>query len=418
MIRIDEAIQRILNIISPSGVEKVSLLEALHRVCGEEVRATRKIPPYDYSMRDGYAVRYEDIKGASPESPVCLKEIGTLRAGSLPEKRVQKGEAIRIMTGAPIPVGADTVIPHEDCRKEGEFISIFSVVQSGGFIKKAGEEVEEGDQILSKGDLIRFFDIERLSSLGRSTITVYQKPRVAILSIGDELADLDEPSDGVRIISSNLYAIAAQVMEYGGVPIRLGIVKDQKEAIQEKISEGMRADLLISSAGTSTGDYDFVKEVLLEMDAKLIFSEVAMKPGKSTAFWIWNGKPVFNLPGNPLASLIAFEELVRPAILKMMGHRHLFRPAVEAILEKEIKKEPGFCHVLCGSISFKEGGFSVIPLSLKGEGVRKSIKNANGLIVIPEDRGWIRPGEKVKVQLLDLNLIQGVGYDSHHFNCG
>ncbi len=404
MIPVNEAIRRILNIISPSGVERVSLSEALHRVSGEEVRATRKIPPFDYSMRDGYAVRHEDVKEASADSPIRLREVGSLRAGYFSKKGVERGEAIRLMTGALIPDGADTVIPLEDTHKEGDFIYILKPVSHGDFIRKAGEEVRGGEQILAKGDLIRPFEIEILASQGHSTITVYQKPRVAILSIGDELADLDEPLDGVRIISSNLYAIAAQVMECGGIPIRLGIVKDQKEAIREKILEGMKADIFISSAGTSSGDYDFVKEVFGEIGAEMIFSQIAMKPGKSVAFWLWNGKPVFNLPGNPLASLISFEELVRPAILKMMGQRQLFRPVVEAILEGDVKKELGVRRFIFGLVSFKNGSFFVNPLSQKGLATRMSLKDANGLVVIPEDQDWLKAGEKVKVQLLQFNF--------------
>lgn len=408
MISVDEAIQRILTTISPLGLEKVSLLEAFHRVCGEEVKANRKFPPADFSMMDGYAVRYEDIKRASPDSPVRLREIGVLRPGLFPLRKVQRGETIRIMTGAPIPEGVDTILPLEETDKEGEFISVTKPVPAGRFIRKAGEEVKEGDQILSMGDLISSFQIERLALLGRSTVTVYQKPRIGILSIGDELVDVDGPLNEATIISSNLYAISAQVLECGGIPIRLGIVKDKKEVIQEKIIEGVRTDLLISSAGTSSGDYDFVKEVLVGLRAEMIFSEVAMRPGKSVAFWRWNGKPIFNLPGNPMASWVSFEELVRPALLKMMGHRQLFRPLVDATLEEDIRKDPGFRHLLFGLVSFKGGSFFVTPLTQKGYSMRNSIKSPNGLIIILENQEWLRAGEKVKVKLFDLNFFQGV----------
>ena len=185
-----------------------------------------------------------------------------------------------------------------------------------------------------------------LASVGRSSISVYQRPLVAILCTGEELVDVDEGMDEVKIISSNSYTLAAQVKECGAIPIQLGIAKDRKEEIQEKLQQGIRADVLISSAGISVGDYDFVKDALNDLGMKMIFWKVAMKPGKPVAFWTMDGKPVFSLPGNPVSSMVSFEQFVRPSLLKMMGHRQLFRPVIEAILKEDIRKEPGRRHFI------------------------------------------------------------------------
>ncbi len=404
VIPIKEALRRILSTIPLLGTERVFLLEALNRISGEEVVATRNLPFYAHSKRDGYAVRYEDVKEASPDSPIRLKEIGEVRAGFFSEKRVQKGEALRIMTGAPIPEGADTIIPLEETQKEDRFVHILRAFSPGQFIRKEGEEVRIGDRVLSAGELVRPYEIGLLASLGRSTLHVYQRPRVALLATGEELIDVDEPFGGAKIISSNLYTLTSQVRECGAYPIRLGIVRDQKEEMKGKILEGLRSDLVITSAGTSAGDYDLTREVIREMGGELIFSQVAMKPGKTVAFWRLNGKPIFNLPGSPMACMISFEELVRPALLKMMGHLQVFRPAVEGKLKEDLPGEGGLYRFIYGRVSFEQGAFWVTPILPKDPGWSELMRKANGLITIPEDQEAMKAGDRVSVQLLDLNF--------------
>ncbi|MDO9350859.1 MAG: molybdopterin molybdotransferase MoeA, partial [Deltaproteobacteria bacterium] len=353
MITVEEALEQILSHIQPLGFEKVSILDALGRVIAEDMIAPRDLPPYDNSGMDGYAVRHEDIQAASEKSPVRLEVIEDLRAGFVSEKKVQKGQAIRIMTGAPIPKGADTVAPVEETERGNGFVFILKTSFPGGYIRRAGEDVKRGDLVISAGDTIRPSEIGMLASMGRSFVSVYQRPSVAILCTGEELVDVGESLDGVKIVSSNSYTLAAQVRECGAIPIQLGIAKDRKDEIKEKVLQGLRADVFISSAGVSVGDYDFVRDVLKELGVEMIFWKVAMKPGKPVAFWMFDGKPAFSLPGNPVSSMITFEQFVRPSLLKMMGHRQIFRPVIEAVLKEEIRKEPGKRHFIRAKVSFE-----------------------------------------------------------------
>jgi len=400
MISVDEALNKILSHIQPLGFEKVSILDALGRVIAEDMIAPRNLPPYDNSGMDGYAVRYEDIRDASEKNPGRLEVIEDLRAGFISAKTIQKGQAIRIMTGAPIPEGADTVVPVEETERGNGFVFILKAGFPGGYIRRAGEDVKRGDRVITKGDIIRPSEIGMLASMGKSFVPVYQRSSVAILCTGEELVDVGENLDGVKIVSSNSYTLAAQVRECGAIPIQLGIARDEKEEIRAKILQGLRSDVFISSAGVSVGDYDFVRDVLKELGVEMIFWRVAMKPGKPVAFWMFNGKPAFSLPGNPVSSMITFEQFVRPSLLKMMGHRQIFRPVIEAVLKEEIRKEPGKRHFIRAMVSFENDGYSVTTTGPQGSGILRSMVRANGLIIIPEDCEIVRAGEKVKVQLL------------------
>lgn len=404
MITVDEALDRILSHIQPLGAEKVSILEALGRVIAEDIYAHRDIPPLDNSGMDGYAVRWEDIQNASPNHPVRLEVIEDLPAGFISTKILGRGQAIRIMTGAPIPKGADTVVPVEETKKENGVVLILKAMHRGQNIRKAGEDVKKGDRVISGGDLIRPAEIGMLATVGRSFVSVYQRPMVAILCTGEELVDVDESLDEVKIVSSNSYTLVAQVKECGAIPIQLGIARDQKETIKEKLRQGIRADVIISSAGVSVGDYDFVKDVLNELGMEMIFWRVAMRPGSPLAFGTIDQKPVFGLPGNPVSSMISFEQFVRPSLLKMMGYSQIFRPIIEAILKEDICKEPGKRHFVRASISFEKGCYFVATTGAQGSGILRSMVKANGLIIIPEDQEIVKAGEKVKVQLLYRNF--------------
>jgi molybdopterin molybdotransferase len=401
MISVDEALDKILSHVLPLGFEKVSLLDALGRVIAEDIHARRNIPPLDNSAMDGYAVRSEDVRKASQDRPVRLAVIEDLPAGSVPTQAVEKGKAIRIMTGAPIPKGADAVVPVEVTEKEEDFVLIFNGAGLGENIRESGEDVKQGDRVISRGDRVRPAEVGMLASVGRAFVSVYQIPLVAILCTGDELVDVDGDLDGVKIISSNSYTLAAQVKDCGAMPLQLGIAKDRKEEIGEKLRQGIRADVLISSAGVSMGDYDFVKDVMKQLGMEMIFWKVAMRPGQPLAFGTIREKPVFGLPGNPVSSMISFEQFVRPSLLKMMGCRHIFRPVVEATLKEEIKKMVGRRYFVRGTVSLERDQYVVTTTGEQGSGILRSMVKANGLIVIPEDREIVRAGEKVRVQLLD-----------------
>ena len=404
MITVEEALDRILSHVQPLGSEKVSLLEALGRVIAEDLYAPRDLPPYDNSGMDGYAVKYEDIQNISPNHPVALEVVGDLPAGFISSKSIEKGQAIRIMTGAPIPKGADTVIAVEETEKKDGFVLISKAVPLGENIRRSGENVKKGDRILLTGDLIQPAEVGMVASVGRSFISVYQRPLVAILCTGDELVDVDGDINEIKIVSSNSYTLAAQVKDCGAIPVRLGIAKDRREEIEKRLRQGIRADVLISSAGVSVGDYDFVKAALNDLGMEMVFWRVAMKPGKPLAFGTINGKPVFGLPGNPVSSMVSFEQFVRPSLLKMMGHRQLFRPIIEAVLKEDIHKEPGRRHFIRSFVFFEKNHYFVLPTGAQDSGILRSMIRANGLIVILEDREIVRAGEKVKVQLLDRNF--------------
>jgi molybdopterin molybdotransferase len=404
MITVEEALDKILSHIQPLGFEKISILEALGRVIAEDIYAPRDIPPLDNSGMDGYAVRYEDVKQATSNHPIRLEVIEDLPAGFVSSKTVVKGQAIRIMTGAPIPKGADAVVPVEDTKKVDGSVLVLKSIPLGEHIRKAGEDVKKGEGVISAGDLIRPAEIGMLASIGRSFVKVYQRPLVSILCTGEELVDVDEGLGEGKIVSSNSYTLTAQVRDCGAIPIQLGIAKDQKEEIKEKLRQGTRADVIISSAGVSIGDYDFVRDALNDLGMEMVFWKVAMKPGKPLAFGTINKKPVFGLPGNPASSMVSFEQFVRPSLLKMMGHRQIFRPIVEAVLKEDIRKEPGRRHFIRAFVSFEKDHYFVTMTGSQGSGILRSMVRANCLIVIPEDREVVRAGEKVKVQLLDRDL--------------
>ncbi len=404
MITVEEALDKILSHIQPLGFEKVSILESQGRIIAEDIYAPRDIPPLDNSGMDGYAVRHEDIQHASSSQPVRLEIIEDLPAGSVSKKTLEKGQAIRIMTGAPIPRGADAVVQVEDTTKEDRFAQIFRSVPLGENIRRAGEDVGKGDRVISKGDLIRPAEVGMLASVGRSFVSVFQRPLVAILCTGEELVDVDGRLDEVKIVSSNSYTLTAQVKDSGAIPIQLGIARDRKEDIEEKLRQGMRADVLVSSAGISVGDYDLVKDVLKDLGMEMVFWKVAMKPGKPLAFGTIAGKPAFGLPGNPVSSMVSFEQFVRPSLLKMMGHHQLFRPTIEAILKEDIQKEPGRRHYIRALVSFEKDRYFVTTTGAQGSGILRSMVRANGLVVIPENQEKVRAGEKVLVQLLDRSF--------------
>ena len=404
MISVDEALNRILARIQVLGLEKVDIMSSLGRVIGEDILAPRDIPPLDNSAMDGYAVRSTDIKEASRESPVSLKVIEDLPAGTLPKGSVGKGQAIRIMTGAPIPPGADTVVMVEDTEKAGEKVRVFQAVPAEENTRRTGEDVKKGDRVISKGSIIRAAEVGMLATVGRAFVYMYQKPVVAIFCTGDELVDVDEGVEDHKIVSSNSYTLSAQVMECGALPLQLGIAKDVSAEIEEKFRQGLRADVIVSSAGVSVGDYDMIKDVLGGIGFEMDFWGVAMRPGQPLAFGTIGGNPTFGLPGNPVSSMVSFEQFVRPSLLKMMGHKNLFRPVVEAILKEEIRKKPGRRHFMRAKLSLEEDRYVVTTTGPQGSGILNSMVEANGLLIIPEEKTEIKLGEKVRVQILDRSF--------------
>jgi len=403
MISVEEAIRRILEQIPRLGKERLPILQSLGRVLAEDVVAPRSIPPWNNSAMDGYAVRWKDIRGASAKKPVELKVLADLPAGQVFKGEVGLGEAVRIMTGAPLPRGADTVVQVEDTEKCGSRVRIFVSLEKGKNIRLAGEDVQVGERILEEGTLIQAAHIGMLASLQRSFVSVYQRPRVAVLSTGNELLEIDDPWEEGKIVNSNSYTLAAQIAECGGQPLQLGIARDHPEDLSEKIRQGLVADLLVTSGGVSVGDYDLVKGMLKDL-GKMNFWKVAMRPGQPLAFGVVFGKPLFGLPGNPVSAMVSFEQFVRPSILKMSGHRKLFRPTRKAVLQEDIEKKAGLIYFLRCRLIAKEGRTYATTTGEQGSGILSSMVKAQGLMVLAQEKNLVRAGEEVNVILLDPSL--------------
>jgi len=398
--RLEDALTVVLDTAPVLGMEKISLLDALGRVLAEDIIADRDNPPWDNSAMDGFAVRYEDIKQEhAVTTPTVLKVIEDVPAGRFPTKTVGKGEAIRIMTGAAVPQGADTVLKVEDTEATPTSVKVFKPEQQGANIRPKGEDVRAGDCIIPKGKVIRPAEAGMLAILAKPFVFVYQRPRVAILSTGDELADLDERLTDEKIINSNSYGIAASVREAGGLPHLLGIAKDNPEDLKAKIRQGLNADILVLSGGVSMGDYDFTRPVFQELGAEMNFWKLAIRPGQPVAFGKIGKTLAFGLPGNPVSSMVTFEQLVRPAMLKMCGHSDLTRPVVQAVLQERFSKRPDRRHFLRGILWMERGMLMVRTTGPQGSGILTSLVKANGLIDIPIEVEKLKPGDVVNVQV-------------------
>jgi len=416
MISVEEALEKVLSYVEVLEPEQKPILECLGQVLAEDVYSTIDIPPLDNSAMDGYAVRADDTRGASESSPRCLSVVGELAAGSLPTREVRPGAAIRIMTGAPLPEGADAVVRFEDTdevdrklsRSDLSQIGILCQGEKGLNVRCRGEDIARGELILKRGKLLRPSEIGVLASLGRSAALVVRRPVVAILSTGDELIGLDQPLAPGKIHDSNTYIIAAEISRYGGIPRILGIGRDSVQSLTEKIDEGLSADMLITSGGVSKGDYDMVKDVLAKR-GEIGFWTVRMKPGKPIAFGIMKkmergrekNVPHLGLPGNPVSSMITFEQFARPAILKMLGKEVLAKPAIQAIIGDNLVNSDGR-RLFARVVVTKRGGQYYASLTgPQGSGILTSMAKANGLAIIPENSKGVKAGDKVEVQMLD-----------------
>ncbi len=401
MISVTEALQAILPKIPGKGVEKIPIGDSLGRVLAEDIIARRPNPPLDNSAMDGYALLAEDIQSASPENPVPLKVREEIPAGVEAKTTLRSGDAMRIMTGAPVPKGANAVIMQEDTKRDGDTVLVMDKAEVGENIRLAGEDVKTGEVVIHKGTIILPSHVGMMAVVGRSNIFVSQRPSVGILSTGDEIVDLDEVPHGPCIYNSNGYMLAAQIRSAGGIPNYLGIAKDKEEDLMEKFHWALQCDVVVSSGGVSVGDYDLVKASLKKMGQDMVFWKVAMKPGKPLAFGTIADKPIFGLPGNPVSSFVSFEQFVRPSLRKMMNCNQLYNKTIQARLTRSVKKKPGRLHFLSSVVDWKDGEFSVTPAMEQGSGILKSAMNANGLMVFPLEASSLSEGDTVSVQLLE-----------------
>jgi molybdopterin molybdotransferase len=403
VISIGEAQEKVLEEIPVLGTERIHILEALGRVLAQDVLAKRDVPSADNSAMDGYACRHEDVAGASSANPVRLKMIGESPAGMPFKGSLGPGEAVRIMTGGLVPSGSDTVIMVEDTRLEGDEVICLADPGSGAHIRRGGEDVRAGEAVLFDRDIIRPPEVGMLATLGYAYVHVYQRPLVAILSTGDELVDLDEPFSDGKVVCSNTYSLAAQVAECGAVPLSLGIATDDEENQRTKIREGLRADVILTSGGVSVGKYDMVKKTFSALGMKVKFWKVAMKPGKPLMFGTIGNQPVFGLPGNPTSAMISFEQFVRPALLKMMGHVNLFRPVTEAVLADDARVGSSRLHLLRCKLFERDGKMMAVTTGSQSSGALRSMVLADGLLILQPEEGPFVAGTRVKVQVMHTN---------------
>jgi molybdopterin molybdotransferase len=395
----EEARNIVLESVAPLGAERVETGRALGRTLAEDVAAPWSLPFCDNSAMDGYAVRTDDCRG-----PARLKITGYIPAGGTASVRVETGCAVKIMTGAPIPAGCDAVIPFEETEEGDGHVGVKGNVTVRQHIRFRGEDVREGDLVLPEGTPLRPPEISMLASLGKAFVPVYRKVRVAVLSTGDELIELGEPPSPGMIINSNSVAIAAAVREAGAEPVLLGIARDDLSSHAEKISEGLKADALVTTAGVSAGDRDLVREVLAELGVGSRFFRVDIKPGGPTAFGMKDGVPVFSLPGNPVSALITFEAFVRPALLRMMGRKKVLRPLVRATLTGQVRKKAGKVNFLRVGIEVRGGEYFATSAGDQNTGILRTMVLADALAVLPADKTAFAAGETVDVFLLGETL--------------
>jgi molybdopterin molybdotransferase len=409
-----EAQELVLEATPVLGAETVATREAQARILAEDVISARTLPPNDCSAMDGYAVRRADLGSASREHPVGLDVAFEVAAGARPTHALAAGQAARIFTGAAVPDGADAVVRQEDTEQHGNRVSIWVEPTPSEHVRESGEDLREGDCVLSAGSLLSPPALGLLASLGRSVVSVRQRPRAALLSGGDELVEPDGDASDGQIVSSNSYTLAAQCREIGAEPVYLGIARDDPADIEAHLRSGLRADVIISSAGVSVGDHDHVRPVLEKLGCTLDFWGVNMKPGYPLAFGGFGQDPsdrrplVFGLPGNPVSAAVTFDQFVRPALRKMMGHKTLFRPTVAARLGAELSKGAGRLHFVRVALERDAAGELVANLSgNQSSGVLTSLVAAQGLLVFPAEETHLAAGARVAVQVLDESVLGG-----------
>jgi molybdopterin molybdotransferase len=400
-----EAQKIILNSVNPLSAENISIMEASRRVLYEDIVSDIMIPHVDDSAMDGYAIIAADTRGASKNNPAALRIVGEIQAGgAIIGKHVSKGTAIRIMTGAPIPEGADSVVRFEDTEEDAGYVIISSETAKFNNYRFAGENIKKGDKVLQKGDRLRSADIGILASLNYNAVNVYKQPTVSIISTGDELADIGQEIQAGQIRNVNVCTLYSEVKKYNGIPDYLGIAKDTLQDTKEIFFKALKSDVVISTGGVSMGKYDFVKEIFSDLGIEMQFERVNVKPGSPCAFGKKDNKLIFGLPGNPVPTLTSFIQFVRPALLRLMGAKRIEKPIVHAYLEEDIKSARVH-HLVRGYFTIKNNEFHVSTTGNQKPSILRSMSAANCLIVLPEEITMARAGEKVAVQLIDHDEI-------------
>jgi len=410
-LEVGDAVARVVGSVRALASEPLALAEAHGRVLARDVLALVTLPPWDNAAMDGYAVRAADLA----RTPVTLRVTETVAAGAFPTRPLGAGEAIRVMTGAPVPEGADSVVRVEDTDGGVEQVVIRDARDARRNVRPRGEDLLEGQVAVRAGTTLGPAQLGVLASVGAAEVAVHRVPRVAIVTTGDELVDLArfaEVREGRKIVSSSSYALPAAVRAAGGEPVPLGIAADTRASLRAHLERARGADLILTTAGISVGEMDYVRDVLAELGAEMKFWRVRIRPGAPLGFGVLHGTPWIGLPGNPVSTLVTFELFARPAIRKLRGHARLFRRAVEVVLEEEVTIHAELTHFLRAIVTARDSGapragrssaapgFTARLTGPQGSGILTSMSNANALLIVPPDRRHVAAGETLRALLL------------------
>jgi molybdopterin molybdotransferase len=399
LISVDEARARLLDAITPLAPLQLPITEAHGCVSAEDVVATHSLPAFPSSAMDGFAVRSSDVAEATPERPAELKVVGRSMIGHRPEQVVGGGEAIAIATGAPIPAGADTVVPIENAQVHGEVVRLFEAAPAGRHVRPVGEDVAEGSVLVERGKRLGAPELGLLANAGHATPLVHPRPRVVVLSTGDELIPPTESPEYGQVRDSNAYTIFGALREAGAMPVLAGIVKDDAESLKQTVLDFLiQADAFISSGGVSVGERDVVKAAFFRR-GDIDFYKVAMQPGMPQGFGHIEGKPYFGLPGNPVSVFVSLELFVRPAMLKMMGRSQLDRPQVTATLAADVSGPVGKMQYARVVVERGADGWIATPTGGRGSNLISTVARANGLAMVPPGTQAAPAGSQVQVMV-------------------
>jgi molybdopterin molybdotransferase len=399
LIEIEDARQAVLDRVSPLPVEEVPLASALGRVLGEDVASSDAVPGFDNSAMDGFAVRAADTGDASAESPARLALVGESRAGAPAERRLEAGEAIAISTGAMVPEGADAVVRREDTSSSDGAVDVLVAVEPGRDIRRAGEDIARGDRVLEARTQIGPAELGVLASVGKASVACARRPRVHVLTTGDELQPPGEPLRPGAIRNSNAHSVPPLAELAGAELVAVEMVGDDPAATREALERALGADIAVVCGGVSVGEHDHVRPALDELGAEEVFWGVALRPGKPTWFGIRDQGLIFGLPGNPVSAMVTFQLFVRPAIRAMLGASDPLE-ASTAILDEDYPKQAGRAHLVRCRLELREDGWHATPTGAQGSHVLTSMLGADALAVIPTAAETVRAGERVAIEML------------------
>jgi molybdopterin molybdotransferase len=405
-ISVDEARALILDAVTATSVEQVPLLDALGLTLASDVAAPVSLPPFDASAVDGYAVWAADTTGATRATPVRLTIAGEALPGAAPRERVEPGSAIRIMTGAPVPPGATAIVPFEETdelerARSASAIQIFAQLRSGDGVRPAGSGIPAGAVALRRGTWLRPSHLGTLASLGLTMVGVHRRPRIALLTVGDQFAAPGGDLGPAQVYEANEIALAGAVREAGGVPLSLGIAADQVAAIGDRLRAAPNADLVVLSGGVAHGAYDVVRDFLTER-GRLEFWRVAMRPGRPCGFGWLGDRPLISLAGNPGAALVGFEQFVRPAIRKLLGRESYLRPEVDVVVHGTVTNADGRRLYVPARVDLTDGGFTAFLIGFRGRS-SSAAGEPNALVIVPETCAAVNDGDSLRAQLLGWN---------------